>query len=60
LVGQIASQVRSSLDPDAILQTTVRELGRALGAASVAVEITGPDENEDGSLEKNPTPKEEE
>jgi GAF domain-containing protein/HAMP domain-containing protein len=60
LVGQIASQVRSSLDPDAILQTTVRELGRALGAASVAVEVTGPDENDDGSLGENPTRKEEE
>jgi GAF domain-containing protein/HAMP domain-containing protein len=60
LVGQIASQVRSSLDPDAILQTTVRELGRALGAASVAVEVTGPDENDDGSLGEDPMRKKEE
>ena len=60
LVGQIPSQVRSSLDPEAILQTTGRELGRALGATLVAVEVTGPDENDDGSLGENPTRKGEE
>jgi GAF domain-containing protein/HAMP domain-containing protein len=42
LVGQIASRVRSSLDPDTILKTTVRELGRALGARAATVDITAP------------------
>ena len=41
LVGEIAGQVRASMDPDTILKTTVRELGRALGAQLATVEITG-------------------
>jgi GAF domain-containing protein len=42
LVGEIAGKLRATLDPDAILKATVRELGRALGAAQAVVEITGP------------------
>lgn len=42
-VGEIASRVRASLDPDTVLRTTVRELGRALGARWAAVEVTGPE-----------------
>lgn len=45
LVGEIAGQLRGSMDPDAILETTVRELGRALQADMVSVEMTGPDGN---------------
>ncbi len=41
LVSEIADQVRGSLDPDTILKTTVRELGRALGAKRASVELTG-------------------
>jgi len=39
LVGEISGQVRASLDPDTILRTTVRELGRVLGAESAAIEM---------------------
>jgi GAF domain-containing protein len=41
LVSEIAGQVRGSLDPDTILKTTVRELGRALGAKQASVELAG-------------------
>jgi GAF domain-containing protein/methyl-accepting chemotaxis protein len=43
LVGEIASRVRTSMDPDTILKTTVQELGRALGTRMAAVQVTGPD-----------------
>jgi GAF domain-containing protein len=39
LVGDIAARLRASMDPDAILKTTVRELGQALGAELASVEI---------------------
>jgi GAF domain-containing protein len=43
LTSEIAGRVRESLDVDAILQTAVRELGRALGEAKVEVRLgTGP------------------
>ena len=48
LVGEIAGQVRSSLDPDTILKTTVRELGRALGAEQTSVEMIAPSERRQG------------
>jgi GAF domain-containing protein len=47
LVSEIAGQVRGSLDPDTILKTTVRELGRALGVRQAAVELTGPQKDDD-------------
>lgn len=53
LVGEIASQVRGSLDPDTILKTTVRELGRALGAKRAAVEIVGLEKSGDDFLTEN-------
>ncbi len=46
LTGKVAGQVRASLDPDTILKTTVRELGRALGAEMASIEITGPGEGD--------------
>jgi GAF domain-containing protein len=49
LVGKIAGQVWASLDPDMILRTTVRELGRALGAELATVEITGPSRDGGGA-----------
>jgi GAF domain-containing protein len=49
LVSRIAGQVWASLDPDTILRTTVRELGRALGAERATVEITGPGRDGDGA-----------
>jgi len=39
LVGEIAARLRASMDPDAILKATVRELGQALGAELASVEI---------------------
>ena len=42
LVGEIVGQLRASLDPDTILKTTVRELGRVLRAEHVAIEVSGP------------------
>jgi GAF domain-containing protein len=47
LVSEIAGQVRGSLDPDTILKTTVRELGRALGVRQAAVELTSPQKDDD-------------
>ena len=41
LVAEITTRLRASLDPDTILKTTARELGRALRASWAAVEITG-------------------
>lgn len=38
LVG-IGERLRTSFDPDVILQTTVRELGRALGAEFTSIEL---------------------
>lgn len=50
-VAEISTRLRASLDPDVVLQTTVRELGRALGARWVAVEVTGPVQEGTGSQE---------
>ncbi|MCS7179617.1 MAG: hypothetical protein N0A03_10200, partial [Anaerolineae bacterium] len=44
LAAEIMSRIRASLDPDTVLKTTVRELGRALRARWAAVEVTGPSE----------------
>jgi GAF domain-containing protein len=44
LIDQIAGQVQRSLDPDNILKTAVRELGRALEVEWAAIEVTGPEE----------------
>jgi GAF domain-containing protein len=54
LVDQITSQVQGSLDPDTILKTTVRELGRVLGARMTTVEITGPRGNGDDLPQASP------
>ncbi|MCS7282263.1 MAG: GAF domain-containing protein [Anaerolineae bacterium] len=40
LAAEIMSRIRASLDPDTVLKTTVRELGRALRARWAAVEVT--------------------
>lgn len=41
LVAEITSRLRASLDPETILKTTVRELGRALDANLTSVEMRG-------------------
>jgi GAF domain-containing protein len=56
LVDHIARQVQGSLDPDTILKTTVRELGRVLGARMATIEITGPRGNGGDSREASPEP----
>lgn len=43
LVADISARVRASMDPDVVLKTTVRELGRVLGAEWASVEVTGPE-----------------
>ncbi len=43
LVSEITGRVWASLDPDTILKTTVRELGRALGAKLATIEVAGPE-----------------
>lgn len=42
LTSDIATQVRASLDLDAILKATVRELGQALGTERVSIEMMSP------------------
>ncbi|MBL0348642.1 GAF domain-containing protein [Candidatus Villigracilis affinis] len=46
LVNEITSKVWASTTIDSILQTTVRELGRALEAAEVNIEVSMSDNNE--------------
>jgi GAF domain-containing protein/HAMP domain-containing protein len=41
LINQITYQMRATLNPDAILQSGIRELGRALGATEVVVKLAG-------------------
>ena len=41
LLSEVAARISSSLDPDTIIKTTVRELATALGARQTFVEITG-------------------
>jgi GAF domain-containing protein/HAMP domain-containing protein len=48
MVAEITGRLRSSLDPDMILRTTVRELGRALETELTSVEITGWSVRNDG------------
>jgi GAF domain-containing protein/HAMP domain-containing protein len=54
LVGQIAGRVRASMDPDVILKTTVQELGQALGAELMSIEM-GAWSHGDGSVLLAPT-----
>jgi len=39
IIGRITAQVRSSMDPETILRTAVRELGRALGSDRAFVRL---------------------
>jgi GAF domain-containing protein len=41
LINQITFQMRATLNPDTILQSGIRELGRALGATEVVVKLAG-------------------
>jgi GAF domain-containing protein len=54
LMTEMSARVRSSLDPDTILKTAVRELGRALGAKLTIVEVNTP--GTDGVEFRSPTP----
>jgi len=54
LVTEISARVRASLDPDAVLKTAVRELGRVLGAELAAIEMTGPERNDGGFPAEEP------
>lgn len=41
ILGGVRSRLRSSLDPDVILRTTIQELGQLLGAELTVVELAG-------------------
>ena len=41
LVGEITARMRQTLDADAVLQTAIREIGQALGVASVEIRLGG-------------------
>lgn len=41
VVGEIATELRETLDVDGVLQTAVRQIGQALGLAEVEVRLTG-------------------
>jgi len=43
LLGEIGSQLRMTLDPDTIMQTTVQTLGQALGAQLTTIEMVRPE-----------------
>jgi len=43
LVGEISARMRQTLDIDAVLQTTSRELRRVLDLVEVEVQLDGPD-----------------
>ncbi len=55
LVSEIAGQLRASLDPDTVLQTTVRELARVTGVRMATIEITGPEPGEDEGYVPTPS-----
>lgn len=49
LISEITSRVRATTDVDLILQTTVRELGRVLGASEVLIQLQTRDDQEAGA-----------
>lgn len=42
LIAEVAARLRASLDPETVLRTTVREVGRVLGAELAVVEVAPP------------------
>lgn len=59
LMTEVSARVRSSLDPDTILKTAVRELGRALGARLTTIEVTAPASGSRSSADGDPYPHQE-
>lgn len=53
LVAEVADRLRGSLDPDMILKNTVKELGQALGAQLVSVELAS---SPGGAADETPAP----
>jgi GAF domain-containing protein len=56
LMTEMSARVRSSLDPDTILKTTVRELGRVLGAKLTTVEVATPVSRSSSPADGDPEP----
>ena len=54
MIGQIVAQVRHQPDIDSIMQTAVRELGKALGASRTFIQLTSPREASVGSQSEEP------
>jgi|GEM_PF-722557 len=53
-INLITSQVRSSINMEAVLQNTVRELGKALGAARTFIQLGVFEEDQPGESDQNP------
>ena len=56
LINQITSQMRATLNPETILQSGIRELGRALGATEVVVTLASVTGTEPGRGATGPLP----
>ena len=54
MIGQIVAQVRRQPDIDSIMQTAVRELGKALGAPRTFIQLTSPLDASVGSQSEEP------
>lgn len=54
-INRVANQVRSSINMETVLQNTVRELGKALGATRTFIQLGVPDENNRESDDPNVT-----
>ncbi len=53
-INLITTQVRSSINMEAVLQNTVRELGKALGASRTFIQLGVFEEDQPGELSQNP------
>jgi len=47
MIAEITARVRASMDPETILRTALRELGAALGADRVMVQMMNPSHSEE-------------
>jgi transcriptional regulator with GAF, ATPase, and Fis domain len=48
LIGEVTARMRETLDVDTVLQTAIREMGKALGITRVEVRMGGGGRPEDG------------
>lgn len=55
-IAQVTSQIGASTDFNRILQTTIEELGRTLGATRSFIQLSAPSENEDEYTDRQDMP----